>query len=67
MDIFHNDIAGGKVSVGVDNLGRFGIYNGSTFTVLPGLGTIPFSVDNNGNGYYNDPGDVLNVYRLRLQ
>jgi len=23
-------------------------------------------VDNNGNGYYNDPGDILNVYRLRV-
>jgi hypothetical protein len=66
VDIFHNDIAGSKVSVGVDNLGRFGIYNGGTFTVLPELGTLAFSVDNNGNGYYNDPGDVLNVYRLRI-
>ena len=37
-DIFHDDIAGGKVSVGVDNLGRFGIYNGGLFTLLPELG-----------------------------
>jgi hypothetical protein len=66
VDIFHNDLAGSKVSVGVDNLGRFGIYNGSAFTVLPSLGSVAFSVDNNGNGYYNDPGDVLNVYRLRI-
>lgn len=66
IDLFHNDIAGSKVSVGVDNLGRFGIYNGGTFTVSPELGTISFSVDNNGNGYYNDPGDTLNVYCLRI-
>ena len=66
VDIFHDDIAGSKVSVGVDNLGRFGIYNGGTFTVLPELGTLAFSVDNNGNGYYNDPGDILNVYHLRI-
>jgi len=66
VDIFHDDISGSKVSVGVDNLGRFGIYNGGTFTLLPELGTNSFSVDNNGNGYYNDAGDVLNVYRLRL-
>ena len=66
VDIFHDDIAGKKVSVGVDNLGRFGIYNGSTFALLPELGTVTFSVDNNGNGYYSDPGDVLNVYHLRI-
>ncbi|HEY4415062.1 MAG TPA: hypothetical protein VGO57_05155 [Verrucomicrobiae bacterium] len=66
IDLFHNDITGGKISVGVDNLGRFGIYNGGSFTVLPQLGMVTFSVDNNGNSYYNDPGDTLNVYRLRL-
>jgi hypothetical protein len=66
VDIFYNDISGGKVSVGVDNLGRFGIYNGSTFDLLPELGTVAFSVDNNGNGNYTDAGDVLNVYRLRI-
>jgi hypothetical protein len=66
VDIFHDDIAGSKVSVGVDNLGRFGIYNGGTFTVLAELGTVAFSVDNNGNGNYTDPGDTLNVYRLRM-
>lgn len=66
VDIFHDDIAGSKVSVGVDNLGRFGIYNGSTFTVLPELGTVAFSVDSDGNGYYTDPGDTLNAYRLRI-
>jgi hypothetical protein len=66
VDIFHNDITGGKVSVGVNNLGQFGVYNGGTFTVLPELGTVSFSQDNNGNGYYNDPGDILNVYRLRI-
>jgi hypothetical protein len=66
VDLFHNDIAGSKVSVGVDNLGRFGIYNGGAFTLLPELGTVAFSADNNGNGNYTDPGDSLNVYRLRI-
>lgn len=66
VDLFHDDLAGSKVSVGVDNLGRFGIYNSGTFTVLPELGTVAFSVDNNGNGLYSDPGDILNVYRLRI-
>ncbi len=66
VDLFHNDITGSKVSLGVDNLGRFGIYNGSTFVLLPGLGTVAFSVDNTGNGTYTDPGDVLNVYHLRI-
>lgn len=66
VDIFHNDLAGGKISVGVDDLGRFGIYNGGTFTVLSGLGTVAFSVDSNGNGNYTDPGDTLNVYHLRI-
>jgi hypothetical protein len=66
VDVFHDDISGSKVSVGVDNLGRFGIYNGGSFTILPEMGTVAFSVDNNGNGYYNDPGDLLNVYRLRI-
>jgi hypothetical protein len=65
-DIFHDDMAGSKVSVAVDNLGRFGIYSGGTFTILPELGTVAFSVDSNGNGYYTDPGDTLNVYRLRI-
>lgn len=66
VDLFHDDIAGSKVSVGVDNLGRFGIYNGGAFTVLPELGTVAFSTDSNGNGNYTDPGDTLNVYHLRL-
>ncbi|MGH7988854.1 MAG: hypothetical protein ACREDS_01480 [Limisphaerales bacterium] len=65
-DLFHNDIAGSKVSVGVNSNGQFGIYNGGTFAVLPELGTVAFSVDNNGNGNYTDPGDTLNVYRLRI-
>jgi hypothetical protein len=66
VDLFHNDITGSKVSVGVDNLGRFGIYQGGTFTVLSGLGTVAFSVDNTGDGTYTHPADVLNVYRLRI-
>ena len=66
VDLFHNDPTGAKVSIGVNNLGQFGIYNGGTFTVLSQLGTVAFSVDNNGNGNYTDPGDTLNVYRLRI-
>jgi hypothetical protein len=66
VDLFHNDTAGSKISVGVNNSGQFGIYNGGTFTVLSELGTVAFSVDNNGNGNYTDPGDTLNVYRLRI-
>ncbi|HXI71748.1 MAG TPA: hypothetical protein VNN22_15440, partial [Verrucomicrobiae bacterium] len=66
VDIFHDDISGSKVSVGVNNLGQFGIYNGGTFTVVSELGTVSFSQDSNNNGYYNDPGDVLNVYRMRI-
>jgi hypothetical protein len=66
VDIFHDDITGGKVSVGVDNFGRFGIYNGGSFTILPELGTVSFSVDNNGNNNYTDPSDTLNVYHLRI-
>src|SRR5262249_12510745 len=45
VDLFHNDITGSKISLGVDNLGRFGIYNGGTFNILAGLGTVAFSVD----------------------
>jgi hypothetical protein len=66
VDLFHNDISGSKLSLGVDNLGRFGIYNGSTFMLLPGLGTVAFSVDNTGDRTYTDPGDVLKVYHLRI-
>ncbi|HWF18673.1 MAG TPA: hypothetical protein VG754_05370, partial [Verrucomicrobiae bacterium] len=49
LDLIHNDLTGSKVSLGVDNLGRFGIYNGGTFTILSGLGTVAFSVDNTGD------------------
>lgn len=67
MDIFHDDISGSKVSVGVNDQGQFGIYNNAgAFIPIPELGTVSFSQDNNNNGYYNDPGDVLNVYRLRI-
>lgn len=53
VDIFHNDIAGSKVSVGVNDQGQFGIYdNGGNFITLPGLGTVSFSTGN--------------VYRLRI-
>ena len=66
VDLFHNHVTDSKVSLGVDNLGRFGIYNGSTFQLLPELGTVAFSVDSTGDGTYTDPGNVLNVYRLRI-
>jgi hypothetical protein len=66
LDLFHNDNTGSKVSLGVDNLGRFGIYDGGTFLLLPQLGTVAFSVDANGDGNYTEPGDTLNVYRLRI-
>ena len=39
MDLIHNDISGAKLSIGVNDQGQFGIYNGGTFTVLPELGT----------------------------
>jgi len=66
VNLFHNDITGSAVSVGVNSSGQFGIYNGGTFTVLPGLGTVAFSVDNTGDGTYTDPTDTLNVYHLRI-
>ena len=67
VDIFHDDISGSKVSVGVNDQGQFGIYNSAGALIpLPELGTVSFSQDNDNNGYYNDPGDVLNVYRLRI-
>jgi hypothetical protein len=66
MDLFHNDTAGSKISLGVNNSGQFGVYNGGTFTALAELGTVAFSVDNNGNGNYTDAGDTLNVYRVRV-
>jgi hypothetical protein len=52
-DIFHNDILGSKVSVGVNDQGQVGIFNGgNTFTPLPTLGTISISTNN--------------VYRMRI-
>jgi hypothetical protein len=66
VDVYHNEITGSKVAVGVNNLGQYGIYNGGTFTPVPGLGIVSFSTDVNGNGNYTDPGDTLNVYHLRI-
>lgn len=65
-EVFHNEITGSKVAVGVNNLGQFGIYNGGTFTVLPELGTVSFSVNAAGSTNYTDAGDTLNVYHLRV-
>ncbi|HTV39737.1 MAG TPA: hypothetical protein VMF08_04120 [Candidatus Sulfotelmatobacter sp.] len=66
VDLIHNDPTGARVSIGVNNLGQFGIYNGGTFTVLSQLGTVAFSVDAVGDGNYTEPGDTLYVYRLRI-
>jgi hypothetical protein len=67
VDIFHDDISGGKISVGVNDQGQFGIFNSAgAFMPLPDLGTVSFSQDNDNNGRYNDSGDVLNVYRIRI-
>jgi hypothetical protein len=67
VDIFHNQISGSKVSVGVDNLGRFGIFNNAgAFIALPELGAVSFSADINGNNNYTDHGDTLNIYHLRI-
>jgi hypothetical protein len=65
-DVYHNEITGSRVEVGVNNLGQFGIYNGGTFTVLPELGTVSFSVNSGVSTNYTDPGDTLNVYHLRI-
>jgi hypothetical protein len=65
-DVYHNEITGSRVEVGVNNLGQFGIYNGGTFTVLPELGTVSFSVNSGASTNYTDPGDILNVYHLRV-
>ena len=65
VNLLHNDITGSGVSVGVNNSGQYGIYNGGTFTVLSGLGTVAFSVTNN-SGTFTEPGATLNVYHLRI-
>ena len=65
VTLLHNDVTGSGVSVGVNNSGQFGIYNGGTFTTLPTLGTVAFSVTNN-SGTFTEPGATLNVYHLRI-
>ena len=53
VDIFHNDITGSKVSVGINDQGQFGMLNnGGAFVVLPELGTVAISTNN--------------VYRVRI-
>lgn len=64
--VYYNEITGSKVAVGVNNLGQFGIYSGGTFTVLPELGAVSFSVNAAGSTNYVDPGDTLNVYHMRV-
>jgi hypothetical protein len=65
-NVYHNEITGARVSVGVNNSGQFGIYNGGTFTTLPELGTVNFSSNVAGSTNYVDAGDTLNVYHMRL-
>jgi hypothetical protein len=64
-DILSDEYAGNGFSLGVNDQGAIGVYNGGTFTDL-GLPHIAFSVDNNGNGYYNDSGDVMNWYHVQI-
>lgn len=45
--------------------GKFDTYNGATW-VDTGLGSILPSVDANGDGDFDDPGDTKNVYRIRV-
>jgi len=66
VDVFHNVNADARVSVGVNDQGQFGIFNGGTFVILSGLGTLQFSVDGNGDGDYSDAGDTLRWYKLRI-
>ncbi|HBG26073.1 MAG TPA: hypothetical protein DDX75_03155, partial [Phycisphaerales bacterium] len=66
VDIGHNEITDSTVSIGVNNFGQIGIYNGSSFIIIPELGTIEFSSDTNNDGDYSNTGDTLRVYRLRI-
>jgi hypothetical protein len=66
VDVGHNEFLDSRVSVGINNLGQVGIYNGPNFVVLPELGTIAFSVDADNNGNYSNTGDTLNWYHLRI-
>lgn len=65
--IQHDEIGGKSVSFGVNNSGQVGLMtSGSSLTVIPSLGTIAWSVDNNSNSYYNDAGDTMNWYHLQI-
>ena len=66
LDLVHQDLADGKVSLGINSSGQIGLYNGTTFNVLTALGTIGFSVDGNGDGDYADAGDTLRWYHVRI-
>lgn len=66
VDVFHDTLTDSRVSVGVNDLGQFGIYSGGSFVVLPELGTLQFSVDGNADGDYSDAGDTLRWYKLRI-
>jgi hypothetical protein len=46
--------------------GQFNTFGGGTFGSDLGLGTVTFSSDANGDGDFDDPGDVKNIYRMRL-
>lgn len=66
VDIFHDEIRNKRVTVAVDDEGNVGMMNGSTFVPIAALGTIDFAVDNNANNYYNNAGDVMKWYHLRV-
>lgn len=67
VDLFHNDILGSKISVGVNDQGQVGIYNSAgTFMPQPALGTISFSTNNVYRlrivGNYNASTPYVNIY-----
>lgn len=66
MQLYHNEVTNACLAFAVDDLGRCGYMNGSTFVPVTALGTIQFSVDANGNGSYSDAGDTLRWYQLRI-
>ncbi len=68
IDIVDKPIGDRKISIGVDDQGRIGMYSGSgnNFNIISGLGTVSFSSDNNNDGDYSDAGDNLYWYRIRI-
>ncbi len=68
IDIVDKAIGDRKISIGVDDQGRIGMYSGSgnNFNIISGLGTVSFSSDNNNDGDYADAGDNLYWYHIRI-